>query len=102
MRSTFSGTSPGIRDERCSRIPRKRSIVSLPETAVSFESARFEMELPSFMSATAREAFFSALRSSRSDESSSGTFPSLREAASSSATAALSNLTNFLSFSLEE
>lgn len=61
-----------------------------------------EMAVPSFISATAIDAFFSALRSSSSPVSRSGTLPSLRAAASSRAVAALSNLTNFLSLSLRD
>jgi hypothetical protein len=91
MVEMFSGRRPGIREERLSRIARKRSLVLESEIGVRVIPGSLLMACPNFGSATAREAFFSSLSESRSFASVGETFPSTSAATSSSASAALLN-----------
>lgn len=79
---------------------RKRSFVEAFEIACSSRPGSFPIALPSLGSATASEAFFSSFKVFNSVASEVETLPSVRLAASATATAAESNFWNCFSFSL--
>ncbi len=98
-----SSWMPGISSARCSRMPRYSSPLGVPGPAtivVMLSPGSFCRDVPRFLSATAKEIFFSSLSLSIRPASTGGTFPSINLSISAMAAAALSHFANSFSFNL--
>jgi hypothetical protein len=89
------GASPGISDGRCSRMARKTSNVEESEIGWTERLGSLLIAEARRGSATARDAFFSSLRVSSSEDRVSVILPSVIATISLRAAAALSNFWNF-------